>query len=142
MSHPFLIRRLLWAGPLTGGLAVASALLFYAVTRSAWNDYPIALPGTTKALTPMPMMPVFLAIPVVTFGAILVFAFLLKFTHVPLPPFLSISAAALLVSFGGPFSLPGNTPLSTKLLLCAMFTVSGLVIVAGLLLFTSVRKNR
>ncbi len=90
----------------------------------------------------MPMMPVFLAIPVVTFGAILVFAFLLKFTHVPLPPFLSISAAALLVSFGGPFSLPGNTPLSTKLLLCAMFTVSGLVIVAGLLLFTSVRKNR
>ncbi len=140
MPRHFLLRRLLWAGPLTCGLALASALLFYSATRAGGYTYPIALPGASNTLVPMPMTPVFIAVPVVTLGAVLVFAFLLKVTHVPLPPFLSISAAALLVSFGGPFSLPGDTPLSTKLLLCAMFAITGAVIVAGLLLLTSVRE--
>jgi hypothetical protein len=136
----FSIRRLLWVGPLVMVLASAATLLFYFITRAFGERYFAALGGPGQ---PAGLLPVsFIVIPtaVAAAGASLLFAFLLKISRAPLPPFLSISAMALLISFGGPLSLAGTTPLSTKLLLAVMQFLSAVVIVAGILGFT--RKRR
>jgi Family of unknown function (DUF6069) len=129
-------RRLLWAGPLTTGLAVLANLLFYAVSKTLGAQYRMTFGGPSKPAIPLPVLSIVLATLVAAIGAVLIFALLLKITHIPLPPFLSIAAAALLVSFGGPLSLTGDTSLATKLLLSSMHLISAIVIVGGLLLFT------
>jgi hypothetical protein len=136
MPEKFSIRRLLWTGPLTILLALLVNLLFFTVTRALGERYMMTLDGPIKPAVPMPVLSIIIATVVAAGGAILTFALLLKITHVPLPPFLSISAAALLVSFGGPFSLAGGTSLLTKLLLGVMHVLTCLVVVGGLILFT------
>jgi len=135
----FSARRLLWAGPFTAGLAILANLLFYAVTKALGAQYRMTLGGPSKPAIPLPVLAIILATLVAAFGAMLVFALLLKITHVPLPPFLSISAAALLVSFGGPLSLTGETGLATKLLLSSMHLISAIVIVGGMIFFSRER---
>ena len=132
----FTPRRLIWAGPLTVVLANLVNLLFYAVTRALGERYLITIAGPAKPAVPMPIVSIVLATSVATVGAMLIFAGLLKISHVPLPPFLSIAAAALLVSFGGPFSLAGDTTLLTKFLLCTMHVLTALTVVAGLICLT------
>jgi len=135
----FSIRRLIWAGPLVTLLASAGTLLFYFITRALGARYFAALGGPGQ---PAGMLPIsFIVIPVAAAaaGASLLFALLLKISRAPLPPFLSISVMALLISFGGPLSLTGTTPLSTKLLLAAMQILAAVMIVAGILGFS--RKN-
>jgi hypothetical protein len=136
MPEPFSLRRLLWAGPLITLLANLVNLLFYAGTRALGEDYLITLAGPSKPAVPMPVLSILVATSVAAAGACLIFAGLLKVSHVPLPPFLSISVAALLVSFGGPFSLAGVTTSTTKLLLCSIHLISAIVIVGGLILLT------
>ena|GEM_PF-4190198 len=128
----FSIRRLLWAGPLVTTLAVGANLLFFFITRALGERYFVTLGGPGQ---PAGLMPVsFIVVPtiVVAAGASLLFAFLLKISRAPLPPFLSVSAMALIVSFGAPFSLTGDTHLSTKLLLAGMQILTALVIVGGI----------
>jgi hypothetical protein len=139
MPENFSLRRLLWAGPLIILLANLVDLLFYAGTRLLGERYLITINGPTRPAVPMPVLSIVLAASVAVMGASLIFAGLLKVTHVPLPPFLSISAAALLVSFGGPFSLAGVTTLMTKLLLCTMIVLTAVTVVGGLV-FLARRK--
>ena len=136
MPETFFPRRLLWAGPLTIVLANLVNLIFYAGTRALGERYLITIAGPTKPAVPMPVLSIVVATSVAAGCASLIFAGLLKITHVPLPPFLSISVAALLVSFGGPYSLGGATPLTTKLLLCTMHLISAITIVTALILLT------
>lgn len=136
----FSIRRLLWAGPLVAVLAVGADLFFFAITRALGERYFITLGGPGQ---PAGLMPVsFIVVPTiaVTVGASLLFAFLLKFSQAPLPPFLSVAGMALLISFGAPFSLTGDTPLSTKLLLAATQILTAGVIVGGILGFSRKRE--
>jgi hypothetical protein len=135
----FSIRRLLWAGPLVTALAVGADLLFFFITRSLGERYFVTLGGPGQ---PAGLMPVsFIVAPTiaVAVGASVLFAFLLKISRAPLPPFLSISAMALLISFGAPLSLTGGTQLSTKLLLGVMQILTAGVIVVGILVFTRKR---
>ena len=134
MSEKYSIRRLVWAGPLTAAAALLVNLVFYAATKALGESYLMTLGGPSKPAIPMPVLSIVIATLAGAVGAILIFAFLLKISHVPLPPFLSISVAALLVSFGGPISLSSATTLQTKLLLCCMHILSAVVIVGGLIL--------
>jgi hypothetical protein len=136
MPDTFSLRRLLWAGPLTVVVANLANLLFYAGTRALGQQYLMTIAGPSKPAVAMPVLSVVLATSVAAAGACLVFAGLLKVSHVPLPPFLSISVAALLVSFGGPFSLAGATTVTTKLLLCGLHLISAVTIVGGLVFLT------
>lgn len=132
----FSIRRLLWAGPLVTALAVGIDLLFFFITRALGERYFVTLGGPEQ---PAGLMPVsFIIVPTIAVAAAasLFFAFLLKISRAPLPPFLSVSVAALILSFGAPFSLTGDTHLSTKLLLTGMQIVTAGVIVGGILGFT------
>lgn len=135
MSH-FSAHRLWWAGPLVTALAVGIDLLFFFIGRALGERYFVTLGGPGQ---PAGLMPVsFIVVPTiaVSAGANLFFAFLLKYSRAPLPPFLSVSAAALVLSFGAPFSLTGDTHLSTKLLLTGMQILTAVVIVGGILSFT------
>ncbi len=134
MDGHYSIRRLVWAGPLVAALAALADLAFYGTVRLARGEFLISPPG--RPLQPLPLASVVVTPLVATLGAVLVFAFLIRVSHVPMPPFLSIATAALLVSFGGPFSLTTETSLGTKLLLCAMNLLTGIVVVAGLIGFT------
>ena len=137
----FSIQRLIWAGPLVTVLAVGETLLFYLITRALGEHYFITLGGPGQ---PVGLMPVsFIVIPTIALaaGASLLFAFLLKISRAPLPPFLSISAMALAISFGGPLSLSATTPLSTKLLLAGMQVLTAGVIVGGILGLTRKRRS-
>ena len=132
----FSLRRLVWAGPLVIALAVAANLLFYSISQVFGERYIAALGGPGQPAVPMPVA--FIVIPTVgaEAGEILLFALLVKFSRAPLPPFLSVSAMALLISFGAPFSLTGTATLATKLLLAGMQLLTGVVIVIGILIFT------
>ena len=134
--HPFSLRRLLWAGPLSALLAVAANLLFYAASRAAGQAYLVTLGGPAQPAGPLPVLSIVLVTLAASAGASLLLAFLIQVSRAPLPPFLSISAMAMLVSFGGPFSLSEGTQTVTKLLLSCMHLIAGLVIVGGLLLFS------
>jgi hypothetical protein len=140
MAGQFSIRRLIWAGPLTGILATIANMAFYLITRSAGEKYLISLAGPSNPIDPLPVISILLATFVSALGATIVLAVLVKISHVPLPPFLSISIAALVVSFGGPFSLTRGTHLTTKLLLSTMNIIAAVIIVGGLLYFTYQRK--
>jgi hypothetical protein len=130
----FSIRRLWWAGPLVTLLALAAELFFYWITQVLGERYFLTLGGPSHPAGLMPVSLIVIPTAVVSLGASLLFALLLRFSRTPLPPFLSIAAMALLVSFGAPFSLTGETTLTTKLLLVAMQILGSLVIVLGLLI--------
>jgi hypothetical protein len=139
MDGQYSIRRLFWAGPLTGVLATLANLFFYLITELAGERYLVSLGGPSKPVEALPVVSILFATFVAALGATLVLAILLKITHIPLPPFLSISAATLIVSFGGPFSLGGATSLGTKFLLSTMNVIAGAIIVGGLLFFARQR---
>ncbi len=141
MAEEYSIRRLLWAAPLTAVSAGLIDLLIYVTAKALGQQFLIAGGEPVQAAVPMPPVWIVVAVLAASSGAAIIFAFLLKVTHTPLPPFLSISAAALLVSFGGPFSLTGATSLATKLLLGGMNIVAGVVIVGGLIFFTREKPN-
>jgi hypothetical protein len=134
----FSLRRLLWAGPLAAGLGIAANLLYYAMTRALGEPYVMPLNGSGSVTGPMPVSMVVVTTLVGAIGALLLFALLVKITKVPLPPFLSISVTALLVSFGGPFGLPTVT-LGMRLLLSGMHILAALIIVGGILYFSRER---
>ena len=136
----FSIRRLLWAGPLVTLLAVLKNLLFYAVTKAFGQQYIMPLVGSSSNLGPMPiLMPVVVTL-VPGLLATIFFGLLIRFSRSPVIVFLSVCVAALILSFGGPFYLPAAT-LATKLLLCSMNLIAGVIITVGILVL-SLEKTR
>ena len=131
----FSLRRLLWAGPVATIAAVLANLLFYTVTRAFGEQYIMPLDGSISNLGPMPiLMPVVVTLVPGLLAAIL-FGLLIRFSRSPVIVFLSVCAAALLLSFGGPFYLPAATT-QTKFLLSGMNVIATGFITGGILLLS------
>ena len=98
------------------------------------------LDGSVSHLGPMPvLMPIF-AILVPGLVASILFGLLVRFSRTPATVFLSVSIAALILSLGGPFNLPGAV-MQTKILLSGMQVITAVLIVGGTL-FLSHKKNQ
>lgn len=134
---------ILYTGLFVSVIASLANILFFFVTKSLGEQYLIPLTESSIEVTPMP----YFIIPIVTLTpaifATLLFAFLNKLSpRNTVSPFLSISITGLIISFGGPLDLPG-VGLQTKLLLCAMHVIAGIIIIGGLLVLPGkIKKTR
>lgn len=134
------IRRLLWGGPAATITAVLVNLLYYALTKAFGEHYLMPLDGSTSNLTPMPfLMPVFATL-VPGLLATILFGLLIRFSRSPTIVFLSVCAAALVLSFGGPYYLPAAS-LQTKILLSGMNLIGTATITGGILLLSLKRTK-
>jgi len=134
------LRRLLWAGPIATIAAVLVNLLYYALTKALGEHYLMPLDGSTSNLTPMPfLMPVIVTL-VPGLLATILFGLLIRFSRSPTIVFLSVCAAALILSFGAPYYLPAAS-LQTKILLSGMNLIGTAIITGGILLLSFKRTK-
>jgi hypothetical protein len=132
---PYSLRRLPWAGPVATIAAILANLLYYGVTKALGGQYLIPLDGSSSQLGPMPILMPVVAILIPGLVATVFFGLLIRFAHRPATVFLSISVAALILSFGGPFNLPTAT-MQTKILLSGMHGIAAGIITGGILLMS------
>jgi hypothetical protein len=132
---PYSLRRLLWGGPAATIAAILVVLLYYVVTRSLGEQYLMPLDGSAAHLGPMPILMPVVTILIPGLLATVFFGLLIRFSRKPATVFLSVSAAALILSFGGPFNLPAAS-MQTKLLLSGMQVIAAGVIISGILFFS------
>jgi len=133
------IRRLCWAGPVATLIAVLVDVLYYAVTKAFGESYLIPVAADGSQLYPMPAATLVMTILTPGLIATVFFGLLIRFARKPATVFLSVAITALIVSFGGPFSLPAAA-MQTKLLLSGMHVIAAVVITGGIL-FLSRNKN-
>jgi hypothetical protein len=134
------LRRLLWAGPIATIAAVLVNLLYYALTKALGEHYLMPLDGRSSNLNPMPfLMPVIVTL-VPGLLATILFGLLIRFSRSPTIVFLSVCAAALILSFGGPYYLPAAS-LQTKILLSGMNLIGTATITGGILLLSLKRTK-
>ena len=93
------------------------------------------LGGTSAHLAPMPFLMPVVAILIPGLLGTLFFGLLIRFSRKPATVFLSVSLAALILSFGGPFNLP-DASIQTKLLLSGMQVIAAGIITGGILLMS------
>ncbi len=129
------LRRLLWGGPAATVVAILLVLLYYAITKSLGEQYLMPLDGNSAHVGPMPFLMPVVTILVPGLLATVFFGLLIRFTRKPATVFLSVSLAALILSFGGPFNLPAAS-LQTRLLLSGMQVIAAGGISGGILLFS------
>lgn len=130
---PYSLRRLLWGGPASTIAAILANLSYYGVTRALGEHYLLPSEGSNSDLLAMPVtMPILMTL-IAGVLAVLLFGFLVRFSHRPGTIFLSVCCTALLLSFGGPFNLPA-TALQTKILLSGMHILAAVLITGGILL--------
>jgi hypothetical protein len=133
--RPYSLRRLLWVGPVAAVAASLANLLYFYVTKTLGVQYLIPLDGSSSHLSPMPVvMPVIVTL-IPGLLATIFFALLIRFAQKPATVFFSVSVAALILSFGGPFNLPAAT-LQTKILLSGMHVHAVVIITGGILLMS------
>jgi hypothetical protein len=136
------LNNLFWFGLLITVLSVLINLLFFALTQALGEQYIIPFTESTANAAPMPVLMVVIATAIPALLAVLLYGFLSKFTpKAILPSFLSVAITALLVSFGGPFDLPGAI-LRTKLLLSSMHMIAAIIIIGGLMLYHTQNKKK
>jgi hypothetical protein len=133
---PYSLRRLLWGGTASTVAAVLANLLYYSVTKVLGEHYLMLLEGVhTYMKIPMSVvMPVILTL-IAGLLATIFFGLLIRFAHRPATIFFSVSLAALILSFGGPFNLPAAS-IQTKILLSGMHIIAAGVITSGILLLS------
>jgi hypothetical protein len=129
---PYSLRRLLWAGPLATLAAALANLAYYLISRAFGERFIMPLDGNSAHIGPMPLLMPLVATLVPGLLATLLFGLLIRFSRKPATVFLSVCVAALILSFGGPSSLPAAT-VQTKILLTGMQVLAAGVIVAGIL---------
>ena len=129
------IRRLLWGGPTATLVAILMNILYFSVTKALGEKYLIPLTGNASRLDPLSVAMLIIAILVPGLAAAVFFGLLIHFARKPAMIFLSVAITALLVSFGGPFSLPAGT-MQTKILLSGMHVIAAVVITGGILFFS------
>jgi len=129
------LRRLLWVGPVATVAAILVNLSYYGVTKAFGEQYLIPLDRGSSHLGPMPVLMPVVAILIPGLLATVFFGLLIRFTRRPATVFLSVSVAALILSFGGPFDLPAGS-MQTKILLGGMHVLAAAVISVGLLLMS------
>ncbi len=132
---PYSLRRLLWGGPVATIAAILVNLLYYAVTKALGEQYLMPLDGSSSHLGPMPILMPVVAILIPGLLATIFFGLLIRFSRRPATVFLSVSVAALILSFGGPFNLPGAS-MQTKILLSGMHVIAAGIITGGILLMS------
>jgi hypothetical protein len=140
---PYSLRRLVWVGLVATATAILANLLYYGVTKAFGEQYLVPLDGSISHPGPMPILMPFIAILIAGFLATIFFGLLVRFARRPATVFLSVSVAALLLSFGGPFYLP-SASMQTKILLSGMHVIAAVVITGGILLMIykdTVRKK-
>jgi hypothetical protein len=129
---PYSLRRLSWAGPVATAAAILAGMLYYGVTRALGEQYLMPLKAGGSLPAPMTVSLIVAAILVPGLLATILFGFLIHFARRPGTIFLSVCVAALVLSFGGPFNLPGSG-LQTKLLLSGMHGITAVIISGGIL---------
>ena len=129
------IRRLCWAGPAATLSAILLDVLYYGVTKALGEQYLIPVTANGSQLNPLPAATIVVTILVAGLVATVFFGLLISFARKPATVFLSVAITALIVSFGGPFSLPAAS-IHTKLLLSGMHGIAALIITAGIPLFS------
>jgi len=133
--HPYSLRRLFWAGPIATITALVANLVYYAATKALGEQYLMPLNGTGSRLGPMPFMMPVIAILFIGMAATIFFGLLIRFARKPAIVFLSVAITALILSFGGSFSLPAAM-LQTKILMSGMNIIAAVFITGGLLLLS------
>ncbi len=136
----YTLRRSIWAGLFATMIAVVANLLYYWITKGSGEAYLVPLDANGTQLVPMPA-----ALPVI--GALFIgllatifFWLLIRRVRKPVTVFVSVGITALILSFGGPFGMPG-TDLKTKILLSGMNVLTGVIVVGGILLFGRVKNK-
>jgi hypothetical protein len=132
MAGPFSLRRLAWAGPASILAALIVNSIYYFITRALGESYLIPLDATGTRIYPMPALMFILPTLVVGLAAWAFFALLIRISRVAGIVFLSVAIAALVLSLGGPSSLP-NTPLRTQVLLAGMNLLTAICLTGGML---------
>jgi hypothetical protein len=132
---PYSLRRLLWGGAVATAAAILVDLLYYIATKAFGEQYILPLDGNNSHLGQMPVSMLVVTILIPGFLATVFFGLLIRFSRRPATVFLSVSTAALILSFGGPFYLPGVS-LQTKILLSGMHAIAAAVISSGILLIS------
>jgi hypothetical protein len=132
---PYSLRRLLWAGPVATVAAALAGMLYFGVTRALGEQYLMPLGAGGSIPAPMPVSLPVAAILVPGLLATILFGLLIRFTRRPATIFLSVCVAAMVLSLGGPFNLPGSS-LQTKLLLSGMHGIAASFISGGILLLS------
>jgi type IV secretory pathway VirB2 component (pilin) len=136
----FSLRRLLRAGPLATILAVVAVLVYYYITKAFGEDYLIPMTSDATLLRPMPPAMPLVAVVIVGLLASLFFGLLVRFSRAPAIVFLSVTSAALVLSFGGSLYLP-TSALHTKILLSGMNILAGVILAGGILLGSRERPS-
>jgi hypothetical protein len=131
---PYSHRRLLWGGPLATVAAILVNLAYYGFTKALGEQYLMPLDGGNSH-GPMPILMPVIAILIPGLVATGFFGLLIRFSRNPATVFLSVSVAALFLSFGGPFNLPAGS-LQTKILLSGMQVIAAGIISSGILLIS------
>jgi L-asparagine transporter-like permease len=132
---PYSLRRLFWAGPIATLAAILAGVLYYALTKVLGEQYLLPLDGSSSQLGQMPVLTPITAILILGLLASIFFGLLLRFSRKPATVFLSISITALLLSFGGPFSLPAAS-MQTKILMSGMQVIAAGTITGGIMLLS------
>jgi Family of unknown function (DUF6069) len=129
---PYSLRRLLWGGIIATFAAILADLLFYIVTKALGEHYILPLDGNNSHLGQLPISTIVVTILIPGLLATTFFGLLIRFARRPATVFLSVSVAALLLSFGGPWYLPAAA-MQTKILLGGMHAIAAVVISGGIL---------
>lgn len=111
-------------------LTILGNLLVYGVGLVL--GVPFVIQDPSGALGPLPVAAIVVASTIPLVGATLLFWLLGKFLSRPILVFWVISAIVFVLSFGGPFSLPAEVALSTKIGLSVMHVVAAAVAVGVL----------
>ena len=133
--HCYSLHRLSWAGPFATILTLVANLVYYAATKALGEQYLMPLDGTASRIVPMPVLMPVIAILFIGLAATIFFGLLVRFARKPATVFLSVAITALILSFGGSFSLPAAT-LQTKILLSGMNVIVAVFITGGILLLS------
>jgi hypothetical protein len=126
-SNQFSFGRLLWVGPLAGVVAAIGNLIVFFIAKGVGVPFIMPLSGPESTPEPLPFFAVIMASVVPAIAAAIFLAILAKFTARAALIFTIVSVLFLLVSFGGPFSLPVD--LATQVALSLMHIVAGVAIV-------------
>ncbi len=132
---PYSIRRILWASPAATAAAILANSLYYIVTKTLGAQYLLPLDENGVRLGPLSVLVVIEVTLAAGLTATILFGALIRFARQPVIVFLSVAVTALLLSFGGPFGLPGAA-LQTKLLLSGMHLLAATIITGGILLLS------
>jgi hypothetical protein len=115
--------------------AILADLLYYIATKAFGEQYILPLDGNGSHIGRMAISTLIPAILIPGFLGTIFFGLLVRFSRKPATIFLSVSTAALILSFGAPFYLPGVS-MQTKILLSGMHAIAAGIISGGILLIS------